>query len=817
MGRNSEREDVGMTAVVDAPGATGYLAVCTAPAQKAGVGKAAVAIATSLLPKGASSFEVEEALHRLDVDVRTPTLDRGVLASNRIGEPLAALSLRWALAPDDFAATPSAAPPVTPFQQGASQRFVMQGATITFHDRARSTVRFFGAGRTYPATTDGRERLMMAGTAVIVEATGSLKGARGTLLLTGEVTSATGLSLSLVGRFEPGGPVSLADTLSPVFEHQGADVPSTVFTLAGDADAVGGGLRPLRIASDFIAGATLRSLAREAQPVGSVSGAMRADQADVRCAVPVPGTRRLLSFADAQGRQIGSITCAGIEVSAYTEVVDGQTRQRLSAYGTASHGTGALAGAGGVLAFDIAAEGDAAQGLYVLRLADPAGRFRAPLAEPRLDQVQEPVAAAPEPVPLEALTVVTGRAGLLTTMDRDIVRLADSTLARGADLLHWWERKDRASDYPDRFDVVRQYADGDRSFGFFDKALVGGSHLPVMGVVQEMFYDRQKVAQPSVVRDQVREFVLRYFMRVSHFREPEPVTDTSFTSRAAVEQAISWLPGESDRRVGFGYQQVYYKLAGSGRIGKFSTSEREQIVDLRQVGPVYDWIVLKVDIFDFQLSFAPFGEGAMKMQLPLKESTYLVLGPPFVRNAENPAPGVMAEYGFGYAFMPYAPPDGPPMLAYGPGHFACAVKSVVFRVMDDGEVRLRASFVVNRPDKITSVDIDPIGWGLDATDRLTFKRASRLTSAMRSMAERLPLRLTGVDPLSTFISASNSLTAGLAGRRLGISKETLEKRMLVQHFMQHHEMFSTSMRAWRSVPDWTNPGQAPGARGEVVA
>ena len=174
------------------------------------------------------------------------------------------------------------------------------------------------------------------------------------------------------------------------------------------------------------------------------------------------------------------------------------------------------------------------------------------------------------------------------------------------------------------------------------------------------------------------------------------------------------------------------------------------------------------------------------------------------------------EYGFGYAFLPYAPPDGPPMLAFGPGHFACAVKSVAMRVMDDGEVRLRAAFVVNRPDRITSVDIDPVGWGLSAADRLTLGRASRLTSAMRSMAGRLPFRMSKVDPLVAFISASNSLTGGMAGRRLGISMETLEKRMLMQHFMQHHAMFMTSMRAWRAVPDWTDPTQVPEAHREAV-
>lgn len=812
MERSADRADA-QTVTERAQAAAGYLAVCTAPSAAGATSEAAASIASVLMPDGASSVDVKAPLHRLDVDVRTPGLERGVQASNRVGEALATLSLRWTLVPDDFTATPSGVPPATPFRDGVSQRFVMQGGTITFNDRAHSTVRFFGAGRTYPAITDGRARLMMAGTAVIVEATGSLKGARGTLLLTGEVTLLTGLTLSLVGRFEPGGPVREGDTLTPFFDQHVAEAPSTTFTFTADS---GGALRGLRIGSDLASATILRSAARESGTVGAVSGAMRADAADRRCAVPVPGARRLLAFSDGQGRQIGSLSCAGIEVSSYTEVQGGQTRQRLSAYGVASEGTGACAGAGGVVAFDLAVDGDAASGLYVLRLADPGGRFRTPAAEPRLDAANAASLAPSEPAAIETLAFVDGRAGLMTAVDREIVRLADSTLARGTELLQWWERKDAAGDYPERIDVVRQYAEGDGSFGFFDKALVGGAQMPVMGIVQEMFYDRQKVASPDVVRDQMREFVLHYFMRVCQFREPEPTPGAGAASRAAVEEALTWLPGEAERRVGFRYQQLYYKLAGSGRIGKFSASERERIVDLRRVGETYDWIVLKVDIYDFQLSFAPFGDGAPKMQVPLKEAAYLVLGPAFVRNADAPAPGVLAEYGFGYAFLPYAPPDGPPMLAYGPGHFACAIKSVAMRVMDDGEVRLRAAFVVNRPDRITSMDIDPVGWGLTAADRLTLGRASRLTSAMRSMADRLPFRMSKVDPLVAFISASNALTGGMAGRRLGISMETLERRMLLQHFMQHHAMFMTSMRAWRAVPDWTDPAQVPEAHREAV-
>ena len=80
-------------------------------------------------------------------------------------------------------------------------------ARSTFEDRGRGTLRFFGAGRTYPATTDGHARLLFAATAVVVEGTGSLKGARGTLTISGEVTRPSIVSLTVVGRFDAGSPV----------------------------------------------------------------------------------------------------------------------------------------------------------------------------------------------------------------------------------------------------------------------------------------------------------------------------------------------------------------------------------------------------------------------------------------------------------------------------------------------------------------------------------------------------------------------------------------------------------------------------------
>jgi hypothetical protein len=179
-----------------------------------------------------------------------------------------------------------------------------------------------------------------------------------------------------------------------------------------------------------------------------------------------------------------------------------------------------------------------------------------------------------------------------------------------------------------------------------------------------------------------------------------------------------------------------------------------------------------------------------------------------VKNLEDPEPGVLAQYGFGYAFVPYAPEPG--MIAYGPGHFAAAIQTVDFTVLEDGEIRVRAAFVVNRPTKIANVDVAPLDWGFQLADLMTFNMASRFMAPMKAVADRLPMtRVNGVDPISAYIWMANALTGGIAEQRFGISKAVLEKRMLVQHFMQHYEMLINSLLVWRTVANWTDHDRLP--------
>jgi hypothetical protein len=168
-----------------------------------------------------------------------------------------------------------------------------------------------------------------------------------------------------------------------------------------------------------------------------------------------------------------------------------------------------------------------------------------------------------------------------TDTDRALLDQVDTALADGLALKRWWEDIERAgAHYAERFTLARTFNGPDEAYGFFDAAVIRGERLELMGVVQRMLYDTRGAGPRS--REEFREFVLAYFLRVSDFREPE-----SFPSNARESPArrsiLSWCPGDDPRWAGFGCTQSYYKER-SGAIGRFPVRDEHAIVDLRLLG-----------------------------------------------------------------------------------------------------------------------------------------------------------------------------------------------------------------------------------------
>ncbi len=404
-----------------------------------------------------------------------------------------------------------------------------------------------------------------------------------------------------------------------------------------------------------------------------------------------------------------------------------------------------------------------------------------------------------------------------TTGEQDAALASAGTyLRRGLDLKRWWDQAWATKSFAQRFPLTTTFDRHDEeSFGFFDTAEVGGRQMPIMGNYQAMFYDQPKSPGTSKgiaaqwMRDQLREFVLRYFMRVSSFRLPEAFIPPS--DREPIPdflRPLSWCPEEDPQLMGFGFRQIFYQLAAGDRIGVFPETDRSAIVDLREIGPKYEWILPRVYIFNFNLPIQPFGPGTPSLSVPLKEGSYLIMNRDFVVNEEEPTPDLLGRYGFGYAFIknPKPPSFGP---AYGPGEFEAAIEIIQWSVDTAGKIKAEAIFVVNRPTQIVNVSLNPVEWGYQVASLLTLGTSRYLLAPVKRAFDRLPGSGLTFDPVTLSISAANLLTGGLAARDFCISLKQLERDFLVTHFQQHFQTLIGSLETWRQVPDWLDTEALP--------
>lgn len=396
--------------------------------------------------------------------------------------------------------------------------------------------------------------------------------------------------------------------------------------------------------------------------------------------------------------------------------------------------------------------------------------------------------------------------------DRRIADSVDTYLGRGRELHAWWRRAIERDEFSEKFPLTFTFNRPDHSFGFFDRTRIEGRDVPIMGNYQTMFYDRPKGpgleerADVDWMRGQIRAFVLRYFMRVSDFRRPQAYRPDSARRPPALLRPFSLCPPETAETVGFGYSQLFYKLADGGEVGSFPEADRHAIVDLREIGPVYEWIVLKVDIFDFNFAVAPFGRSGPAFTLPLSEASYLVLSRDFVLDEDRPGAGELGHYGLGYAFIKN-PERG--AFGFGPGEFDAAFQVIDFHVQEDGKVRVDAAFVSNRPTRVLDLSVNPLRWIETAADVLTGGQGTAWLGPLVRFVDRLPGGGLRLDPVPASLTAASVLTAGYTARELCLSLEEVEKIFLLRHFKQHFQALTGSLQTWRQIGNWEDESRLP--------
>jgi hypothetical protein len=395
--------------------------------------------------------------------------------------------------------------------------------------------------------------------------------------------------------------------------------------------------------------------------------------------------------------------------------------------------------------------------------------------------------------------------------DLVVIDDVERALADGLALKRWWEEKEASGSYANPFELVRTSNRAERVTGFFDTSSLNGKDFPVMGLVQEMVFDKSKQAGAELVRDELREFVLHYFMRVSATHEPEVFVAGDQYSRGAIQAALqpfSFCPESVNSQSGFGYSQLYYKLRESGYTGKFPAHLQERIVDLRRMSDVYDWIALQVKIFDFNLTYMPFADNLFSLVFPQQEETYIAISHDFIVDQDRPDPETLGRFSIGYALLRPAPHRT--IFAYGPGYFTAGFQTIDFEINHRGETRARLVFVANRPSNVVNLDLNPVKLGFGIADLMTLGLTSRFLAPVRNVLEQISPQIENFDPLMTYIWFVNLLTGGLAKDELCASLTALEKNpMLLTHFMEHYYLISGALMTWRKVQNWLDPADVP--------
>ena len=378
----------------------------------------------------------------------------------------------------------------------------------------------------------------------------------------------------------------------------------------------------------------------------------------------------------------------------------------------------------------------------------------------------------------------------LTNRDEAILANVDTAIRQGRELSLWWQGNKSAVT---RIPFVRQlHNPPEWNYGFLENAVTSAGSLPVAGVIQSQLYSAPEgpgatIEKPDLefISTQAREFMMRHFMRLTSARRGNG----------------------AGSRSGWGYRQVYYKLAKDGKIRKFPEDQQTRIVDLREIGPVYDWIVFQVRIFGFDISIDLSPGAGPELRINTEQPVYTVLSPGFVvdrpKSGIHPAKnGIVATYGYGYSVVPDTTRQS--IIAALPSAIDNTLETLRLDVHEDGRVWAGMDFITPQPARI--LNADPVSLGFRVADFFSFGTASRvLAPVKKALSEMVP----SPDPVYAGISLLNAATANAASDYLSIDKRHLFMKLMALHYTDVYDMYNLSASHFRQVDDWTDTASLP--------
>ena len=347
-----------------------------------------------------TAVNVNEELRRFEVVTKVGP--QGLTAANRISShPVANVSIRWTPIPESYAPSPGVSPPPTLLNPFGSQRFTMLNGQLAFQDRRVSGLKAFGSGRTFPA---GARSLNIGAVINVLEGFGALYGISdetlpgATMVINGFITPPNDLALNLIVRvMDPNGQFTSKAPVPPMVHADPTPQGSGVFMFfLGETDPS----RPVRLLYGEPGGApigaqivenlrltridfdkeSLQSSTEKGPIVGTASANLYCSFANEQTVTPAQSTGSVFSFHDPQGRSVGSVFANIIEGRAFRTFLPGAPYPvfRLGGFGPLLGGTGALAGAQGMMTMNgvISAYPPTLSNLYILRFLDPDGRLQ---------------------------------------------------------------------------------------------------------------------------------------------------------------------------------------------------------------------------------------------------------------------------------------------------------------------------------------------------------------------------------------------------------------------------------------------------------
>jgi hypothetical protein len=250
-----------------------------------------------------------------------------------------------------------------------------------------------------------------------------------------------------------------------------------------------------------------------------------------------------------------------------------------------------------------------------------------------------------------------------TQFERSLVEKTEKALVDGLALERWSRDPNRKVEFHE-LTLNRKYDLPNKAYGYFGDVTIGGRQLTALGARQEVEFG--KITGPNPEK-RLKEYVFRHFMNTAH-----------------------WTNSEGDLG-GFTFKQMLYCKA-DGTVGRYPADQLNEVQDWNKFGHDLRWSLFTCYLHDFIVALGP-------VKHRFKEAVAVVQNQDFIHIVENPQPGYKLEVAFGYPFIDWAPI--PNYFGFGPGKFDWAVKTFMFLLRDNNEVRCDMDFVAGaRPKKV---------------------------------------------------------------------------------------------------------------------